>query len=125
MKGLIGMTVNFKLLGKRIREVRKQQGISQAYLAEEADVSATYISRIETAKKQVSLKVLLSIANALEVTVDELLTGNQIYDMVQYQTDIDVILADCTSFEKIILIEAIRSSKGILRENTHIFFPER
>ena len=111
------MSVNYELGGKRIREVRMARQVSQLALAESADLSAAYISRIERARKKTSLESLVKIANVLGVTVDELLTGNQLYDPAEYQTDMDLMLADCSAAEKRILYEVVGAVKRILREN--------
>ena len=41
------MEINYALIGKRIRETRKQRGLSAEELAEIADLSTVYISYIE------------------------------------------------------------------------------
>lgn len=38
------MSVNFKLIGRRISEVRTERGISQADLAERSKTTAQYLS---------------------------------------------------------------------------------
>ena len=40
------MEINYALIGKRIRETRKQRGLSAEELAEIADLSTVYISYI-------------------------------------------------------------------------------
>ena len=116
-KETIQMRINYALIGKRVRETRKQQKISQERLAELTGVSAGYISHIETARKKASLSILIRIANALGITVDELLNGNQIYNPNDYQTDIDQIMDDCSLLEKRMIFELICAAKGILRNN--------
>lgn len=111
------MRINYALIGKRVRETRKQQKISQERLAELTDVSVGYISHIETARKKASLSMLIRIANALGITVDELLNGNQIYNPNDYQTDIDQIMEDCSLLEKRMIFELICATKDILRNN--------
>lgn len=111
------MRINYALIGKRVRETRKQQKISQERLAELTDVSVGYISHIETARKKASLSTLIRIANALGITVDELLNGNQIYNPNDYQTDIDQIMDDCSLLEKRMIFELICAAKEILRNN--------
>jgi len=111
------MDVNFKLIGKRIQETRMQHGLSQAKLAELTDLSISYISYIETAKKQPSLVSLIHISNALGLTVDELLCGNQLHNPTDYQTDIDLLMADCTPCEKRFIYELISKAKQIIRGN--------
>ena len=111
------MRIDYALIGRRVRETRKQQKISQERLAELTDVSVGYISHIETARKKASLSMLIRIANALGITVDELLNGNQIYNPNDYQTDIDQIMDDCSLLEKRMIFELICAAKGILRNN--------
>ena len=111
------MNVNFKLIGKRIQEVRKQQEMTQAELAALTDMSDSYISYIETAKKQASLESLVRISNALGITVDELLSGNQLHNPTDYQTDIDLLMEDCSLLERRVIYELISVAKYIIRNN--------
>lgn len=111
------MNVNFKLIGKRIQEVRKQQAMTQAELAALTDMSDSYISCIETAKKQASLESLIRISNALGITVDELLSGNQLHNPTDYQTDIDLLMEDCSLLERRFIYELISVAKYIIRNN--------
>ena len=53
------------LLGKRIRELRKQKGLSQEKLSEIIDVDPTTISNIENGKNYPALTNLDNILNAL------------------------------------------------------------
>lgn len=111
------MNVNFKLIGKRIQEVRKQREMTQAELAALTDMSDSYISYIETAKKQASLESLVRISNALGITVDELLSGNQLHNPTDYQTDIDLLMEDCSLLERRFIYELISVAKYIIRNN--------
>ena len=111
------MDINFKLIGKRIKEVRKQRSLTQADLAELTGMSNSYISYIETAKKQACLESLVQISNALGVTVDELLCGNQLYSPTDYQTDIDLLMDDCSLLERRFIYELISVAKYIIRNN--------
>lgn len=60
-------------IARNIIRLRKEQGKSQETLAYEAEIDRTYIGYIENRKHNVSLGVLCAIANALGVTIDELL----------------------------------------------------
>lgn len=114
------MKINFKLLGKTIKQVRKHSNLSQEDLAERVDVSPPYISMVETGKKQVSLQVLSDIADALGTTVDGLLTGNQVQDLQYYLKDYERLLSDCGRYEKQILYDMVCSMKQILRNNDEL-----
>jgi len=49
--------------------------------------------------------------------VDEVLCGNQLYDPCIYQTDIDLLLADCSLSERQVLYKMLKASKDILRDS--------
>lgn len=57
-----------KKLGREIYMRRKQLNISQAELAEKADISVTYVSKIECGHKNISAYMLLKIMSALNIT---------------------------------------------------------
>lgn len=109
--------INYELIGTRIREKREEAGYSQEQLAWDAELSNTYVSLVETGKKKPSLGSLLKISNVLGITLDELLSGNQLHNPTDYQTDIDELMNDCTLEERRFIYELLRSSKEILREN--------
>ncbi|MEI6208231.1 MAG: helix-turn-helix transcriptional regulator [Desulfuromonadales bacterium] len=56
-----------ELLGSRIRELRKAQGIAQEHLAEVLGIEQQYMSRIELGKSYPSLDRLMRIADVLKV----------------------------------------------------------
>jgi len=60
-------------LGQRIREIRKERGMSQTELAEKAGISLITISRIERGERDPHLTTLLRIARGLDVRLSELL----------------------------------------------------
>ena len=60
-------------LGKRVRALREQRGISQEALADLADIHRNYISQIEGGKRNLSFFNVVKIARALKVTPSKLL----------------------------------------------------
>jgi transcriptional regulator with XRE-family HTH domain len=61
-------------IGDRLKEYRKGLGMSQADLARKSSVSAAYVSELESGLgKRPSGEILLRLANALEVTIADLL----------------------------------------------------
>jgi transcriptional regulator with XRE-family HTH domain len=61
-----------ELLGKRIRDLRKAQGLTQQELGEKADMNYKFIGEIERGNQNPSIKVLLKIADALDIELLEL-----------------------------------------------------
>jgi hypothetical protein len=90
------MSLNFKLIGRRVKESRIQKGISQVVL----------------------------IANALGVTVDHILNGNQTNDSEEYKTDLVQLIEGCTSYEKRIIYEIASATKKSLHDNKRLQFKD-
>lgn len=65
--------MNFKSVGANIRKYRILKKMSQAYLAEKAEVSDNFIGMIERGDKNPSFETFIKIANTLEVSADVLL----------------------------------------------------
>ena len=94
------MTVNYAIIGKRIATRRKQLKHTQAELAEKINLSAKYISNIETAKSTPSLETILQICRALEVdNVNYILFGANDTAENSTKTEIDRHLSVCTQQE--------------------------
>ena len=109
--------INYVVIGRRIVEKRKLKKISQAKLAEMANLSVPYISFIENAKKKASLESLASIAEVMDTTIDGLLGSNQRNGYGEYHSDILFLMDDCTDYEKRIIFEQIIALKASLRNN--------
>lgn len=68
------MTLFFSGLGKKVKELRKKKGMSQAKVAEKADIGIRHYQDLE-AGYVVSLRLVWSVANALEVPVSKITRG--------------------------------------------------
>jgi len=62
-----------KRFGHRVRNERLKRSFSQEKLAEKASLHRTYIGMIERAEKNITLINIEKIANALEISIEELL----------------------------------------------------
>ena len=63
------------LVGKNVRRLRLQKGMTQEELAFEAEIDLTYVGGIERGRRNPSLMVLVRIAKALGVQPPQLLEG--------------------------------------------------
>ena len=61
-----------KHFGERVRELRKQKGLSQESLALACDLDRTYIGGVERGERNISLLNIQKIAEALGVSAREL-----------------------------------------------------
>jgi len=64
------------ILGKNIKYIRTDRGLTQAVLAEKASISIIFLSSIERGTKYPKADILARIAQVLEVEVFELFKGN-------------------------------------------------
>lgn len=65
-------------LGNRIRELRKQTGLSQEKFALSIGMDRTYFASVELGKRNVSIINIEKIAKGLDVTLAELFTDIEI-----------------------------------------------
>lgn len=63
--------------GENLKRIRTDKNISQGELAKLVNMHATHISRYERSVTTPSVEVLKKISEALDVTIDELVYGNQ------------------------------------------------
>ena len=110
------MPVDYESIGRRIKHYRTEKRMSQEELGQVVAVNNEHISRIESGKKNLSLELLILIANALDVSADDLLTDNLKHSSSPVGTEIHDLLLDCNHDEKAILTRTLTFLKGLLSE---------
>lgn len=108
--------MNYSKIGEKIKKYRKAKGISQEFLAEKVGISVTHMSHIETGNTKLSLPVIVSLSDALDVQIDDL-----IYDGVRGRQiaiyELDEILSSCTDREIRIILDVIKATKTSLEKH--------
>ena len=69
------MELDYKAIGTRIAQRRKQLGLKQSEAEEAADIGFKYLSNIERGISIPSTEVIMRLALALDTTPDEFLVG--------------------------------------------------
>ncbi|MFH0902292.1 MAG: helix-turn-helix transcriptional regulator [Pseudomonadota bacterium] len=64
-----------KRLGSRLQKMRNERGLTQEQVAESAGLVPNYVSEIERGAKLPTLDTLASVADALGVTLSEVVLG--------------------------------------------------
>ena len=59
------------LVGKRVKELRNKLGVSQEELADLAGLDRTYITSVESGRRNISIVNIEKLAAALNVTLKE------------------------------------------------------
>lgn len=68
----MGRTTAQHKLGKRLKALRKQAGLTQEQLEERSGLARSYISDVETGRRNASIKNITKLAKGLGVKVSEL-----------------------------------------------------
>lgn len=110
------MILNYESIGNRIKRYRIDKDISQEDLAQIVNVNFRHISNIELGKRHASLELIVLIANALEVSADDLLTDNLKHSSSPVDTEIHDILLDCNHDEKEMLTRLLKFMKALFSE---------
>ena len=86
-------------IGKRIRDIRTNKKMSQADLADKANISLSQVSDIETGKSSMRLTTFIGIVEALQVSADVLLRTDIPEVNNIYKSEFAELLEDCTPTE--------------------------
>ncbi|MSS62797.1 helix-turn-helix transcriptional regulator [Lachnospiraceae bacterium WCA-693-APC-MOT-I] len=92
--------MNYKKLGLKIKEIRISRGLTQDTLAEMVSCNTSHISNIENNHTKVSLNVLLAIANALNTSIDYLLSDQYENSSLALDNEVLRALRTCDSEKK-------------------------
>lgn len=111
------MEINYSSIGNKIREYRTAKKWTQAKLAECSGVEPSNISHIERAATKVSLPTLVQIANALEVSLDELVCDSLIKNEHIISKQLNELISDCSTREMQSIIEVVKTTKSVLRKH--------
>ena len=111
------VALNYKHIGRRIRQERLRNRLSQEKLAEMTDSSPQYISHIENARKRASMEMIVRIAKALDISVDQILSEN--LSVTQYKCDAELtrLVSGCSNFERRVILDVALAARYSLKEN--------
>lgn len=110
------MKLDYCAIGMRIRRFRRGLGITQQALAELSNQEPSNISHIERGATKLGLPTIVHIANALGVTVDDLLCDSLEKSKLSFEQEASELLADCTHWERKVITSTMRALKENLRK---------
>lgn len=70
------MAIDYKDLGSRVRQARRQMSLTQEELAEKMGISASFLGHIERGSRVASIETLVGLCNVLNVTPEYLLSAS-------------------------------------------------
>ena len=98
-------------IGKRIRDIRTNKKMSQADLADKANISLSQVSDIETGKSSMRLTTFIGIVEALQVSADVLLRTDIPEVNNIYKSEFAELLEDCTLTEIESILKIVKEVK--------------
>ncbi len=101
--------MDYVALGKNINKYRKIQGLLQKELAAMTNYSDSYIGQLENNRTTPSLEAIVAIANALEVTVDQLIVADSKFPERIYIKDISDRIEKYSLEQKLVICDMIVS----------------
>ena len=113
------MDPRIKDIGKRIKKVRKEHGLSQSDLADKMNVSTSYVSDIENGKINFSLDSIMRLTEALQIAADWLLQTDIPSVKNIHAAEIDNLLSDCSSSEAQLLIKMLKEMKKTIHQSNN------
>jgi transcriptional regulator with XRE-family HTH domain len=104
------MAIDYKAIGRRIRQRRQALNLTQAELAERAGIDATYLSQLERGarKKKMSLDVLGQLAGVLKARPGTLLDGDAPAKDDPLLAELRDILAELEAKKRKEILKALR-----------------
>lgn len=110
------VTLNYKLVGQRLRAIRKKQGLTQERLAELAGISPQHCSGIEKGRAKVSLPALVQLSNALKVSMDDILLDSiPVVTKPGLMREVEAVFSDASADETYLMLSQAKSIKEAVR----------
>ncbi len=109
------MAIDCISIGTRIKYFRTKMQLSQEQLAEQTDLSNVFISYLERGERTPGLEAVINIANALNVSADDLLSGSLLVSNTPNDPREYEMLSDCSPEELSIILKCMEFLKEQLR----------
>ena len=111
-------SIDYKTIGQTIHTYRIMQNTTQEELSEEAEISTSFLSKIEMGSKKPSLDTLVRIAVSLGVSIDDLIFSNSAIDNYEVTKRMILnLLNDCSLNEQKLIYSMINGLLRYLAEN--------
>lgn len=109
--------IDYESIGLRIKHYRSNvRKLSQEQLAEIANVDRSHLSRIENGTKIPGLELIIELANALDVSANDLLVDNLMNTGASIDSDIHYLLLDCSEAESALITKVAKELRKVLRD---------
>ena len=101
--------IDYNELGRRVRVQRKQHHLTQEALAEQIDISDSFMGHIERGTRSVSLETLIKLANALNISVEYLLQPNAPAPQISLPADVQDTVSKLTDNQRKVFMAVVKT----------------
>jgi transcriptional regulator with XRE-family HTH domain len=105
------MPIDYRVIGSRIKQERKQSKLSQEELAERLNISTSFQSRMERGATKISLDMLGRISEALNIPLPLLVAGVADTSRHFLDDELSVAVEDFSPLERRLLLDIAKSIK--------------
>lgn len=99
------MNLDYKVIGKRIKETRLLKRMTQEDVANELGISVAFLSRVERGSSQINLKRLSDLSEILDTSIAYFLTGVETTDKEYLHREFKEILDICSPTKQRLIYE--------------------
>lgn len=107
------MSLDYSIIGERLKKARIEKGYTQEQLAEKIDISVAFLSRVERGNSKINLNRLNQICDLLDISEGDVLSGTGSTSNHYLNEEFSIFLKDCPP-DKLKLIYDI--AKVIIKE---------
>ncbi|MBQ2954342.1 MAG: helix-turn-helix transcriptional regulator [Clostridia bacterium] len=108
------MKIDAQAIGQRIRRSRKNANLTQEQLAELADISVVYVSKLENGQRSPSLETLIDICNVLHCSMDDILEDHLTSANPSPPNQIDTLFLNASTADRKFLTQLITVLRSYL-----------
>jgi len=103
-------------IGKRIRELRLEKGMTQEILSERAGITANFLCLIEGGRKKASVATIGKLADAMNIPLKEFFDYSRSvpagrFKKGGYEKKLRIMLEDMDSAEQLMVMEVVKKLK--------------
>ena len=97
------MSLDYTIIGERLKKARLAKKLTQEQLAEKLEVSVAFLSRAERGNVKINLSRITQLCDLLDTSISDILTGTVSNSKDYLTEDFSNLLKNCPS-EKLKLI---------------------
>ena len=89
------MSLDYSIIGQRLKKARIEKGYTQEQLAEKIDVSVAFLSRVERGNAKINLNRLNQLCDLLDISEGDILTGSGSTSNYYLNEEFSILLKNC------------------------------